>query len=99
MVSQQEVYHSHQQYYLHGIHTSRLKNLWKLLTYFFSETTIMKLQTKVLFPSVNKVYEMARSKRVGGCCCDSLGFKAKCGTYTLMNAQRMVILHRWRKKA
>ena len=33
--------------------------------YFFSERTFMKLQTKVLSPSVNKVYKTARNKIIG----------------------------------
>ena len=71
--------------------------------YFFSERTFMKLQTKVLFPSVNKVYKTARNRIVGtlsNCSvnvvgegrCDSPGFNPKYGTYTLMNAQTNLIL-------
>ena len=59
--------------------------------YFLSERTFMKLQTKVLFPSVNKIYKTARNKIVGtlsNCSvnvvgdgrCDSPGFNAKYGT-------------------
>ena len=71
--------------------------------YFFSERTFMKLQTKVLSPSVNKVYKTARNKIIGtlsNCLvnvvgdgrCYSPGFNAKYGTYTLMNAQTNLIL-------
>ena len=71
--------------------------------YFFSERTFMKLQTKVLFPSVNKVYKTARNRIVGTLSnssvnvggegrCDSPGFNAKYGTYALMNAQTNLIL-------
>ena len=71
--------------------------------YFFSGTTFMKLQTKVLFPSVNKVYKTARNKIIGtlsNCSVNvvgdgrwnSLGFNVKYGTYTLMNAQANLIL-------
>ena len=71
--------------------------------YFFSERTFMKLQTKVLFTSVNKVYKTARNRIVGtlsNCTvnvvgegrCDSPGFNAKYGTYALMNAQTNLIL-------
>ena len=63
----------------------------------------MQLQTKVLFPSVNKVYKTARNRIVGtlsNCTvnvvgegrCDSPGFNAKYGTYALMNAQTNLIL-------
>ena len=63
----------------------------------------MKLQTKVLFPSVNKVYKTARNEIIGtlsncsmnvvwGGRCDSPGFNAKYGTYTSMNAQTNLIL-------
>ena len=102
MVCQQEVYYSHQHYYLQGIHTPGLKNLWKLPKYFFSERIFIKLKSKVLFPLVNKVYKTARNKIIGtlsNCSvnvvgdgrCDSPGFKAKCGTYTLMNAKTNLI--------
>ena len=71
--------------------------------YFFSERTFVKLQTGVLFPSVNKVYKTTRNKIIGtlsNCSvnvfgdshCDSSGFNAKYGTYTLMNTQTNLIL-------
>ena len=71
--------------------------------YFFSERTFMKLQTMVLFWSVNKVYKMARNKIIGtllNCSvnvvgdgyCDFFGFNVKYGTYTLMNVQINLIL-------
>ena len=61
MLCQQEVYYS-QQYYLQGIHTPGLQNLWKLPTYTFS----LKIYYEtVLFPLVNKVYKMACNKIIG----------------------------------
>ena len=71
--------------------------------YFFSERTVMKLQTRVLFPSVNKVYKTAHDKIIGtlsNCSvnvvgdgrCDSPGFNAKYGTYTLMNEKTNLTL-------
>ena len=71
--------------------------------YFFSERAFIKLQTKVLFTSVNKVYKTARNEIIGtlsNCSvnvvgdgrCNSPGFNAKYGTYTLMNAQTNLIL-------
>ena len=83
---------------------TRIKEFMEVAnTYFFSERTFMKLQTKMLFPSVNKVYKMARNKIIGtlsSCLvdvvgdgrCDSPGFNAKYGTCTLMNAQTNLIL-------
>ena len=83
---------------------TRSKQFMKVAnTYFFSERTFMKLQTMVSFPSVNKVYKMARNKIIGtllNCSvnvvgdgyCDFFGFNVKYGTYTLMNVQINLIL-------
>ena len=81
---------------------TRIKEFMEVAKIFFSERTFIKLESKVLFPSVNKVYKTARNKIIGtlsNCSvnvvgdgrCDSPGFKAKYGTYTLMNAKTNLI--------
>ena len=45
---------------------TRIKEFMEVANiYFFSGRTFMKVQTKVLFPSVKKVYKTARNKIIG----------------------------------
>ena len=63
---------------------------------FFSEKLYTKIQKSVLFPAVNKVYKIYRNdilqesgnnlNLLGDARCDSPGYNAKYGTYTLIDS-------------
>ena len=71
---------------------------------FFSKNTFYRIQNKFLFPAINNIY-IRKSKKVvealkreekvclvGDGCCDSPGFSATYGTYTLMNEKTNKIM-------
>ena len=79
---------------------ARIKELMNIANIkFFSHTTYVRLQKGLLFPSINKVYKTYRGAiltrvrlqnkvhLLGDGRCDSPGYNAKYGTYTLMEAQ------------
>ena len=84
---------------------TRIKEMMNIANIqFFSHSIFVRLQRNVLFPAVNKTYKLHRNNIYNRCAaepnlhvigdgrCDSPGYNAKYGTYTLMDSNSSEII-------